>query len=203
MALRTQEIKEFTRYTINDSSNNKRSVYDTKQGKFLEGSICKGHWKFTLRGDDGKQHTKYLHKLLAETFIPNSECLTDIHHINFKPLDNRLDNLQWMSKKDHIQLHSSNRSEETKKKLSETKSGDKNPNYGKHFSDETKKKLSDAQPKKQVYQYSTDYKIIRIWESINECGRNGFDSSHIIKCCYGKRKTHNGFIWSFKKIEKC
>ncbi len=50
---------------------------------------------------------------------------------------------------------------------------------------------------------SNDYKIVRIWESINECGRNGFDRSHIIECCHGKRKTHNGFIWSFKKIEKC
>lgn len=52
---------------------------------------------------------------------------------------------------------------------------------------------------KQVYQYSLDYKLIKIWPSFQECFRNGF-STHIHDCCNGKRKTHKGFIWSYTPL---
>jgi len=40
--------------------------------------------------------------------------------------------------------------EETKKKMSESSMGNKNPNYGKHWSDEHKKKLSDKKIGKKL-----------------------------------------------------
>ena len=57
---------------------------------------------------------------------------------------------------------------------------------------EKKKTLS-----KTVYQYTLDGKLIKVWESTAECGRNGFDRTGIGKCCNGKLKTHKGCIWSF------
>ena len=55
---------------------------------------------------------------------------------------------------------------------------------------------------KKVYQYSIDGKLIKIWESACECGRNGFLKTNISKCCrsvYGF-KTHNGYKWSYNPL---
>lgn len=52
---------------------------------------------------------------------------------------------------------------------------------------------------KEVYQYSLDDKLIKVWNSTQECGRNGFSFQHISECCNGKRKTHKGYIWKYKK----
>ena len=86
-------------------------------------------------------------------------------------------------------------SEETKKKMSET-------HKGKHLSEETKEKMSVAhinneKQSKQIYQYTLNGELIRIWPSGMECRRNGFDNSSISACCLGKLKTHKGFKWYY------
>ena len=50
---------------------------------------------------------------------------------------------------------------------------------------------------KQVYQYSLDGTLIKIWSSTMECGRNGFNQGHVAECCRGERKKHYGYIWSY------
>jgi len=42
-----------------------------------------------------------LHKLIAHTFIPNPDNLPMVLHINRDRLDNRIENLKWVSKKDY------------------------------------------------------------------------------------------------------
>ena len=54
---------------------------------------------------------------------------------------------------------------------------------------------------KQVYQYSKDGELIAVWKSTSECGRNGYNFSHVSSCCNGERKSHKGYIWSYKPIE--
>ena len=50
---------------------------------------------------------------------------------------------------------------------------------------------------KKVYQYTLDGKFVKEWESIAECGRNGFNQGGICKCCNGKQKIYRGFIWRY------
>lgn len=38
---------------------------------------------------------------------------------------------------------------------------------------------------------------VKIWNSISEAEKVGFQHGNIIKCCQGKRKTHGGFRWEY------
>ena len=40
-------------------------------------------------------------------------------------------------------------------------------------------------------------KEILIFKNPSEAAKKGFDSSHIIKCCRGKRPSHRGYAWSY------
>lgn len=45
---------------------------------------------------------KSLHRLIAETFIVNPDNLPQVDHINNDKLDNRVENLQWITLEDNI-----------------------------------------------------------------------------------------------------
>ena len=47
---------------------------------------------------DGKAKKFYVHRLVATTFLSNKEELPEIDHINNDKKDNRVANLQWISK---------------------------------------------------------------------------------------------------------
>ena len=117
--------------------------------------------------------------------------------------------------------------EEHKKKISESLTGEKNPNFGKHFSEETRKRMSDnhadlsgenhpmfgkhhteetkskmskSSHSKPVLQYSKEGELIAEYLSTKEAERlTGCYHGHICKCCKGRLKTCGGFIWRYKK----
>lgn len=62
--------------------------------------------------------------------------------------------------------------------------------------------LQQKDSSKQVFQYTIDGKLIKIWDSTNECGRNGFDQSTVAACCRGDYgfKTHKGYKWSYEPL---
>ena len=100
------------------------------------------------------------------------------------------------------------RSDETRRKMSENHadlSGEKHPFYGKHHSEESKKKMSESKtgnhnsPTKPVIQFSKDGEFIAEYPSTMEAERQtGCNQGHICKCCKGKRKSCGGFIWKYK-----
>lgn len=90
--------------------------------------------------------------------------------------------------------------EETKHKMSEAKKELYKTNkpywYGKTRSVSDKEKMSVSHMK-QVYQYTLDGELVRIWKSTLECASNGFNQSHVASCCRGDEKKHKGFKWSY------
>lgn len=58
---------------------------------------------------------------------------------------------------------------------------------------------------KQVWQYTLDGELVKVWKSPREAGKQGgFDHGAISNVANGKRKTHKGFVWKyvFKEVIK-
>lgn len=76
-----------------------------------------------------------------------------IHHKDLNPLNDRISNLQKMTRVEHARYHSSNMLEETKKKISEKLKGKNHPNYGKHPSNESRKRQSERMKGEKNYNF--------------------------------------------------
>lgn len=68
-----------------------------------------------------KKVDRYLHRVVAEAFIPNPNNLPYVRHLNDDPTDNRVENLAWGTQKDNHEDSVRNRtyvpfSEETRRK---------------------------------------------------------------------------------------
>ena len=97
-------------------------------------------------------------------------------------------------------------SEETKRMISESLSGEKHPFYGKHPSEETRNKLSVAKtgnhnrPQKSVIQFSKTGELIAEYPSAWEAQRQtGCNQGNICRCCKGKREQCGGYLWKYKE----
>lgn len=49
-----------------------------------------------LVNDKGESELRFVHELVAATFVPNPNNYTNVRHKNGNTLDNRADNLEWI-----------------------------------------------------------------------------------------------------------
>ena len=66
----------------------------------------------------------------------------DIHHLDENKMNNSLSNLVYLSKSEHMKIHSENRSEEYRRKLGAAAKGNKSMS-GKHHTEAAKQKMSE------------------------------------------------------------
>ena len=90
-------IKGFEgRYWISDLGR----VFDCEKKRFLKQSRSgsrSGVYFAVMLPIEGKQIKKYIHRLIAEAFIPNPLGKENIDHIDGDPINNSLDNLRWVT----------------------------------------------------------------------------------------------------------
>lgn len=131
-----------------------------------------GYLRITLKD---KKH--FVHRLVAEAFIPNTENKLYIDHINTIRSDNRVENLRWVTIKEN------NNNPLTLKKHRNASLGNKNPRH------------------RKVLQYDKYGKFIRKWETITEA-ETALNLTHKIHfVCQGKGKTCGGYIWKYYDLE--
>lgn len=54
-----------------------------------------GYMKVNLYDLEGQCKKKYIHRLVAEAFIPNPQGLKEVNHIDCNKLNNSVENLEW------------------------------------------------------------------------------------------------------------
>ena len=130
---------------------------------------------------NGEYKMCYVHRLIAETFLPNPENKPCINH--------KIEGEK--GKKINMVFFNEDGSVNEERTTIEWATYEENNNYATH-----NERSAKARSKK-VLQLSLSGDLIKEWESTNECGRNGFDSGAVCKCCNGKLPHYKGFLWMY------
>ncbi len=116
----------------------------TIQTKYGNASIdAQGY--YVIHSNEKGNRGKKLHRLIFEdyhnvTLLPG----VDIHHNDGNRINNKIENLTAIPHNKHASIHTCVHTEESKRKISESRKGEKHPNYGKHHSKKTLNKMSHA-----------------------------------------------------------
>ena len=96
-------IKSFDRI-IKYKKNNKIITY-LKKGRIMKPhNNGRDYLNVSLIKDGNIQKHLYIHIIVAKAFIPNPYNLEQVNHKNFNKTDNRVENLEWCTRKNNM-LH--------------------------------------------------------------------------------------------------
>ena len=124
-----------------------------------------------------------VHRIVAETFLPNPENKPQVNHKD----EDKTNNFVFLNEDGSVDKEKSNL---------EWKSPKDNCNHGTRNERIAKANTNGIRSKK-VLQLSLSGELIREWESTMECGRNGFSQSAVCLCCNGKKPQYKGFKWCY------
>ena len=142
-------------------------VFYMKKGRILKSTILpNGYERVSLNGK-----TRYVHRLVAESFIPNNNNLPEVNHKDEVKTNNCADNLEWCTR-----LY--------------------NSNYGTTRIRSIQNQRGIIRNNKPVKQFTKDGKLITSFVSAMAAANNlGIDNSHICKAANGRVKTAAGYVW--------
>ena len=88
-----------SKYQISNYGRIRTLNYDkTKTIKVLKTLISNSGYEYIILRKNGKKCTNILiHRLVAEAFIPNPNCLPCVNHKDENKLNNNVNNLEWCS----------------------------------------------------------------------------------------------------------
>lgn len=146
----------------------------------------KNGWYFTvnLKCANGQYHTKRIHRLVAEHFIPNPLNLPEVNHKDLNKQNNHVNNLEWVDRK-------MNQNHAFKNKPSMIHGM---INYNKY-----------VRPKR-IEQFTLDGKLVRVHLNGSDAAKfSGVCQRNILQVANKDeyrpgltRKQAGGFIWEFK-----
>lgn len=93
-----QVLENFPDYQISTLGR----VFSMKRDKILKPYKSRGYCLVDLGTRKIKRCAVYVHRLVAETFIPNPEHKEEVNHKNSKRDDNRVENLEWVTPKENV-----------------------------------------------------------------------------------------------------
>lgn len=137
----------------------------------------------------GEQKACYVHRLVAEAFLPNQQNLPIVNHKDENKKNNNVRNLEWCDYS-HNMRHSMNLHPEEleKRKILREK-----------VFDGCVIRKGPYKRKMPVIQRSVETgEIVATWSSLYEAAvENKLHGSLIKRCCDGERKTAYGFKWQY------
>lgn len=151
-------------------------VWSNKTNKFLSQFEVKGYFQVGLF-INGKRIKYYVHRLVAETFIPNPDNLPQVNHIDENTKNNNYSNLEWVTSKQNANHGTRNA------KISEAHLGNKHP---------LARKVEMLDPKTK--------EVLKTFDTITgACDylKKSNGQSTIARVCRGKQKTAYGYLWRY------
>lgn len=87
-------IKGFEDYLVTDTGR----VYSLKSRMYLKFTRVNSNYLQAKLWKQNKMYSKYVHRLVADAFLENSENKPTVDHINRNRTDNRVENLRWATR---------------------------------------------------------------------------------------------------------
>lgn len=147
----------------------------THTEKILKPQVgSRGYLHISL-SNNGRVYTKRINRLVAKAFLPNPNNLPCVNHKDENKLNNRVENLEWCTYQ-------------------------YNSNYGTGIERCSQKRINDINRSKKIVMMK-DGIVVKIFPSLRECRRCGYNSQIISQLCNHKKncryKTHKGYTWKF------
>ena len=178
------EIRDFPDYYVSNEGDIYSRKYHPIRNKNnnlikIKPQIRKDGYSIIHLRKEEKTFAMYVHRLVAEMFIPNPENKMCINHIDGNRHNNSVSNLEWCSYSENS-LHSYRQL------------GRKAP---------WKEKKGKDFPLSKIVLQIKDGTVVAEFYGIRDAARKtGFSSSSISQCCQGSTKySHvHGFQWKYK-----
>lgn len=150
-------------------------VFSLKSNKFLKPwKDSKGYLQLELR-IGGKRCTRKVHRLVAETFIPNPYNLPEVNHKDENKENPNVSNLEWCDTK-------------------------YNCNYGTRtdrISESNRK--SSLRDRKAIIQFDMQGNFVRELDAIERVKDYGIAQPNVVAVLKGRRQSANGFYFKYKE----
>lgn len=143
------------------------------KGRLLKTSIVRNYKCITLYHNNKSKSFK-IHRLVATAFIPNPYDLPQVNHIDEDKLNNRIENLEWVTALEN----------------------NKHSNIANRWHS-----CGTEASKKPVLQYDLLGNLVAEYESASEAARKIGKlqgRSSICKCCNGTQKKYLNSLWRWK-----
>lgn len=127
------------------------------------------HLKIGLYKDKKRKHC-YVHKLVANAFLPNPNNYTEVNHKDENPLNNNVENLEWCT---HLY----------------------NMAYG---TCQERSRRTHLERTPSILMYDKKGVLKATFKSVVEAEKETkIPHSNIIACCKSRLKTAGGYVWKY------
>lgn len=77
-------------------------VWSYRKQKFLSSCLTKSGYCMVVLSKDGQTKHAYVHRLVADAYIPNPDNLSQVNHRDENKTNNNVDNLEWCTNKYNV-----------------------------------------------------------------------------------------------------
>ena len=173
------KVKGFDLYSVSDQGK----IRNDKTKRLLKGGLDSDGYPQLILCKNGSRYNRKVHRIVAESFIPNPDNKPQVNHIDGNKQNNSVSNLEWCTNQENQNHFWQNLNNE------DHKANRINSHKGKGL-------LSDNPNAKSVKRLEDG----KIYKTIKEAAADlGISYIHIGEVCNGKRKTSGGYHWSYVK----